>query len=417
VNRAQPLPSASERRSPRGRPDARDEACAPAWCATGLGAHPLRVLWVVSDIGRARAFEWVAERSRQWRGLELDFVFLGDPGNPTARRIADAGGRVTELPLRGKADWPRTLMALTRAMRRRRPAVVHTHLFQANVLGLTAARLAGVPHRMYTRHHATLHHRYHPKGVYWDRYCNASAHRIVSISGVVAQVLVEREDVPPHKLAHIPHGFDLAEFATPDPGRAARFRARHGVPADARVIGLSSRYLELKGVEYAVRAFRGVHAAHPDTHLLLLNAAGPHAPVVRGALATLPPGSFTEVGFDEDLPAAYGTMACFVHVPVDPDVEAFGQVYVEALAAGVPSVFTLSGIAPECVRHDENALVVPHRDAAAVEAALLRLLTDAPLRDRLRQQAPGTVRAAFGVDRMTDALRDLYLDTCGRATA
>lgn len=417
MNRAPPLLMASDASTPPDLPQGPPPGDPPLPPALGTGAPPRPVLWVVSDIGRARAFEWIAERSRRWNGLELDFIFLGAPGNPTARRIADAGGRVTELPLRGKADWPRTLVALTRAMRRRRPAVVHTHLFQANVLGLTAARLAGVPHRMYTRHHSTLHHTYHPKGVYWDRYCNATAHRIVSISGAVTKVLVEREAVSPSKLAHIPHGFDLAAFAAPDPERAARFRARHGVPRDARVVGLSSRYLELKGVEYAVRAFRGVHASLPDTHLLLLNATGPHAPVVRRVLATLAPGSYTEVEFDEDLAAAYGAMACFVHVPVTPDVEAFGQVYVEALAAGVPSVFTLSGIAPACVRDGHNALVVPHRDAAAIEAALIRLLTDAPLCDRLRRDAPASVRDSFGVDRMTDALRDLYLETCGGGRA
>src|SRR5256885_4070776 len=37
----------------------------------------------------------------------------------------------------------------------------------------------------------------------------------------------------------------------------------------------------------------------------------------------------------------------FVHAPIAPQVEAFGQVYVEAMAAGVPSVITRAGIRSE----------------------------------------------------------------------
>ncbi len=44
-----------------------------------------------------------------------------------------------------------------------------------------------------------------------------------------------------------------------------------------------------------------------------------------------------------------------MHVTIGKHYEAFGQIYVEALAAGIPSVFTLTGIAPEIIEHEHNA--------------------------------------------------------------
>ena len=77
--------------------------------------------------------------------------------------------------------------------------------------------------------------------------------------------------------------------------------------------------------------------------------------------ATRIPDRYTEIVYETDMPALYKTFDVFVHVPVEPHFESFGQVYVEAMASGIPSVFTLAGAATEFVRDGENALVVQPR--------------------------------------------------------
>ena len=70
--------------------------------------------------------------------------------------------------------------------------------------------------------------------------------------------------------------------------------------------------------------------------------------------------------------------------------EAFGLVYVEAMAAGAVPVGTALGAASEICRDGENSIVVPPGDHEALAAALGRLRDDGELRGRLRAAARAT---------------------------
>jgi glycosyltransferase involved in cell wall biosynthesis len=103
-------------------------------------------------------------------------------------------------------------------------------------------------------------------------------------------------------------------------------------------------------------------------------------------------------------------MELIVHVPIDPYSEAFGQVYVEALAAGVPMICTLSGIAPVFIRDAYNALIVPYCDSRAIENAILQLLGDHKTCEYLVLNGRSSISEIFSLDAMCGKLRSLYLE-------
>lgn len=81
------------------------------------------------------------------------------------------------------------------------------------------------------------------------------------------------------------------------------------------------------------------------------------------------------------------------HVVVDPSLfQGFGLVCLEAMSCGAACVVTASGGVGEYAVDGENALVVPPRDSAALAAAILRLVDDAPLRERLGAAGVATAR-------------------------
>ena len=100
-------------------------------------------------------------------------------------------------------------------------------------------------------------------------------------------------------------------------------------------------------------------------------------------------------------------MNIYVHVPIDLHVEAFGQTYVEALAAGVPSVFTLSGIARDFVVHKKNAFVVPPKDEGAIFKGVEYLLTHQDQSASLILEGKSSVKR-FALNEMTERLKKLY---------
>lgn len=87
------------------------------------------------------------------------------------------------------------------------------------------------------------------------------------------------------------------------------------------------------------------------------------------------------------LTAAYQAADVFV---LPSHHEGYGMVYAEALAHGLPVIATTAGAIPDTVPAEASLLVLPG-DTAALREALRRLLSDAPLRQRL---AAGALRAA-----------------------
>jgi glycosyltransferase involved in cell wall biosynthesis len=98
----------------------------------------------------------------------------------------------------------------------------------------------------------------------------------------------------------------------------------------------------------------------------------------------------------------------FVHTPINDEFEAFGQTYIESLALGIPSVFTLSGIANDFIVDRRNALVIPHQDSESLFEALDLLLKDGKLREKLILQGKSDVCERFNIQRMIKQMDDLY---------
>ena len=140
------------------------------------------------------------------------------------------------------------------------------------------------------------------------------------------------------------------------------------------------RYEERRGFRYLLPALRTV-AAHPGVEIVLFGAHRfeeenfPHSHA----------GVLSRDGVARLLSTA--------HIVVDPSLfQGFGLVGLEAMASGAACVLTASGGVMEYARHDDNALVVPPGDEQALAAAILRLVEDRPLRERLAQAGLATAR-------------------------
>jgi glycogen synthase len=88
--------------------------------------------------------------------------------------------------------------------------------------------------------------------------------------------------------------------------------------------------------------------------------------------------------------------------------EGFGLTLLEAMALGAPVVCTDVPAANEIVRHEENGLCVRPADPGALAAAVLRLVEDAALRERLREGGRWTVAHDFDGGRLVLEIESAY---------
>lgn len=365
-----------------------------------------RVVYIVSDIDKALAFEWIAKRISK-ETIDLSFVLMNkdsshleqflDANKIPFRRISFSPGWKLIFPM----------LKIWLILIREKPHVVHTHLRYATIVGLTSSFLAGVKHRIHTRHHATSNHRYYPHAVKVDKLINKLSSKIVSISDVVSRTMISLENVPPSKIIKIPHGFDLSYFEKKNEDDIRELIRKYNVHKKTPVIGIISRYLELKGIDFGILAFKKLKKTYPDALLILANANGAYKSEIKKLLNGLDQNSYIEIEFEPKLNALYQLFDVFLHLPIYKDVEAFGQTYVEAMAAGIPSVVTLSGIGNEIIEDEKNALAVPYKDAEATYLAIRRVLEDISLKNALVENGKLTAKE-FSVKPFISRLENLY---------
>lgn len=304
----------------------------------------------------------------------------------------------------------KVILDCKKILREQQVTLVHCHLAHANWIGLWAAKLAKIKTRIYTRHSGE------PLNIHWkeriiDKVQNKLATRIVAISKNIDELL-EKQGVPAEKRILIHHGFNLERFFNPQNEEVLRIKEEYNPHRQFPVVGIISRWLELKGIQYTIDAFQRLLKTHPDALLCLFGASdnADYSKEIKELVQTIPDRNVRVIGFENNVYDLFQLFDIYVHVPVNPSCEAFGQTYVEALASGIPSVFTLSGVAREFVVNEENALVVPFRDSTSIYGAMLLLLNDSTLNEKLRQKGPESVSEMFSFARYIAQLKDIYTD-------
>lgn len=366
-----------------------------------------RLTYVVSDIDKSLHFEWIACDLNAH--FALTFILIGPSESALEKYLKAKHIPVHVFAYRTKSDLLKIWLGVLKIFRESKPDIIHTHLWIANLVGLSAGYFAGIKKRIYTRHHATIHYTQHRSGLKWDLLNNRMATTIIAISRNVEVLLTEWDGADRDKVVVIPHGFSLSYFTAPSQQRIRLLQEKYGIDENHRpVIGVISRLVEWKGIQYIIPAFAKLQRAFPNAHLVIANAHGDFENAIDTLLAALPTASYTKIPFEADLAALYGLFDIFVHVPTDPYAEAFGQTYVEALMAGVPSVFTLSGVAPEVVIGEKNALVVGFQNSNEIYQSMMRILTDPTLKARLIDNGKTAVQS-FTIENHLQRLKALYL--------
>ncbi|MEX2231775.1 MAG: glycosyltransferase [Cyclobacteriaceae bacterium] len=367
-----------------------------------------KLTYIVSDIDKSLHFEWITPYLKT--EFQLSFILIGRRDSALEDFLKSHDVPVFPISYSRKADLVHVWLRIFKILFKYRPDIVHTHLWKANLLGLPAAWLAGISKRIYTRHHATIHYKEFPSGLKWDRLNNRMASQIIAISKNVEHLLIECDKAERKKVRLLHHGFAFSYFQDVTADRINYLYEKYKISRYHHpVVGVISRFTEWKGVQFIIPAFEKLRISFPLAHLILANAHGNYEDAIDRLLTKLPENSFTKIGFENDLAALYKLFDIFVHAPVDPDSEAFGQTYVEPLIVGVPCIFTLSGIAKEFIEHEQNALVVDFEDADQIYVCMKRILHESDLRETLAENGKRSV-TGFTMEKYLKGLKDLYLE-------
>jgi glycosyltransferase involved in cell wall biosynthesis len=305
-----------------------------------------------------------------------------------------------------RKDYPKVIWQLRKLLRNQQVDILQTHLFEPSAVGLAAAKLAGTPLRIVTRHHSDFTTQFNkPFHRRIDRWQALAADHVMAASNAVKQAMIKHEHVPEDRITVARYGYDfevLRPKLTPDERR----EKRDSLGGDDRLlIGTVSRMSIEKGHRYLFDAMPQVIEKYPNV-LFLLAGTGPlKEEFERNIAASGLSDHVRFLGWRSDCWEIIEAVDVMVHPTLH---EAFCSVIIESLALETPLVATDVAAAPEQIDHNETGLMVPARDPEALSTALLQLLENPEFARNLAREARVRTVERLNFPRMMRLYEDCY---------
>lgn len=362
----------------------------------------MTVLHLISSGGMygAEAVILTLAREMQRNGERHVLGVFHNSANPNLElhEIASQSGVESRTLLcNGRADAS-TVSAIRMLVKELDADVVHTHGYKADIYGYLAMRGRGVPLVSTCHGDPALVGRVY--GVL-DRFCLKRFSAVAAVSAFTREKLL-RAGLRASKLALIHNGIQWEPFAAAARARGADVRADEA----SLVVGFAGRLSHEKGIDLLIEVIRDVLAEWPNTQFLIAGE-GPERSAAEQAIAKGNlGGNVTLLGRCEDMPAFFAS----VDVLLSPSrSEGLPMALLEAMASRVPVVATAVGDVPNIVQNEQTGLLVPALDVPAMQKAVVRLLSDGSLRERLGEAGQRLVQEDFSARRMAEKYAELYI--------
>lgn len=381
----------------------------------------MRVLTVVDALRLGGAETLIAQLGRVSAGAGIELSVLSLHGrSPELSKLEPLlleSGVVPEY-----LDVKRTVdvagfRRLVGYLKETKPDVVHAHLEMAMTMGIPAARLAHVPAV------GTFHHVHRPlsgRASARERLAVEIATRsataiFVSQASLISFADRYRRSRPvPASWTVVHNGIDL-EYFTPGATRGVSPLPPDLGLHDAPVVTVLAALRDFKGITHAIDAWPAVLGQQPTARLLLVGS-GEQEPALRAQVARLElTASVVFAGMRSDIPAVLrGSDLVLL-----PSIygENLPTVLMEAGGCGRPVVASDVGGISDIVANGETGLLVAPGDSPAIATAVLQLLADADLRDRMGEAGRRRMERLFDARLWAGSLRAVYqkaIDAKGR---
>ncbi len=332
-----------------------------------------------------------------FRALNHRAVLVAHPEGELYRRALE-GPDLIPLAPRSEVDLS-TAWKLSRVIRQAKPEVVHAH----DPHGVAMAALAlsfGAPDPCPVIV-ASRRVDFHLQANSFSRWKYRQVGLFIAASDAIGRVL-EHDGIPAARIQVVYDGIDVAKIQRlPAVDIHAEYWLPHGAPILANVGAL----VDHKGHKHLIDAMAHVVREIPDARLVIFGE-GELRPQLERQIKDLHLEKHAMlVGFRQDVLQLVKSADVFVMSSI---TEGLGSTVLDAMAMTLAVVGTHAGGIPEAVEHGETGLLVPTGDARALAGAMVRLLKDPKLRQRMGEAGLRRVQQNFGVGRMLSSTLEAY---------
>jgi glycosyltransferase involved in cell wall biosynthesis len=351
------------------------------------------------------------DTARTWRGGQnqvlVTVMGLRSLGHRTLL-VAHPGGELLQrakegldlLPLAPKTEMDLgAAWRLSRAIRNLSPDIVHAHDphgVAMAALALSMSTQASKPPLVASRRVD-----FGMRGNSLSRWKYRQVDCFICASEAIRQILLA-DGVPPSRAVTVHEGIDLARVEAAPP---AALHEELWLPHHAPLIGNVAALVPHKGQRHLIESAALVVRQVPDARFVIAGEGELRPALERAIKEHHLEKHVLLLGFRPDVLSLHKAFDIFVMSSV---TEGLGTSLLDAMASGTPVVATAAGGIPEVVVEGETGFIVPPRDHDAMADALVRLLKDEKLRQRMGHAGLLRARRRFSADRMVQETLRVY---------
>jgi len=367
--------------------------------------RPMRIFFLLDSLEIGGTESQAVELARRLdpRRHEVTLGCLRASG-PLRRRLEPGPVKILEFHPRGGINSPGGIYQLLRLaafLKRGRFDVVHTHDLWSNLLGIPAAKLARVPVIISSCRDLSHGEWYTPLRRRILRRIQHASSLVLANSSAIRDDLLSHDGFVAEQVRIIRNGVDVDRFAVAG-DRARLFpQAREG----KLVALLANMQSEVKGHALLIEAAPTVIGLFPMTRFALIGDGSLRAEFERRVRELGLAENFIFLGRRSDVPEL---LACCDLAILTSRSEGLPNAVLEYLAAGLPTVATQVGGNGDILQDGRTGLLIPPQNARALAQAILNVLENPALADRLGHAGREHVRANFSFERLTGETTELY---------
>lgn len=345
---------------------------------------------------------------------QYEVVLLSSPGHELDEAAYKYGVRKIAIPMKRHISLWQDLISLCRLVfvfHKESPLMVHSITPKAGLLCMIAAWVTRVPVRVHTFTGLVFPT---SKGLKrrilmatdWLT-CTCATHIIPEGEGVKNDLLNNNITKKPIKvLGHgNVQGIDLVRFDR----RAEVMKLAHKIRKDdVFTFIFVGRIVKDKGINELCSAMDKLSGFSPTRLLLLGEYEDDLDPISSKSREIIEKNPAIEVigpKYGDDLIAYYTAADCFV---LPSYREGFPNTVLESGAIGLPSIVTDINGSREIIIHGENGVIVPPKNADALYRAMLDMIRNKPVRDRMASKARGMIASRYEQGYVRKCLYDYY---------
>jgi len=281
--------------------------------------------------------------------------------------------------------------------------IVQTHFRDGNIVGILAAKLAGIPVIISSRRNEG----------YWLnavelavlKLLNPLVTSFLANSESIKKFVRVKEGVPEEKIEVIYNGFDSSKFPSKTLGFRKEYRQKLMLKPNVPIVIMVANLRPVKAIDQFLKSAQIVLQSKPDVHFLIVGD-GPEKHKLQQLSNELNISkNVIFLGKRDDIPEILVSSDIGVLSSVS---EGLSNSIIEYMAAGLPVVCTEVGGNAELVVHDVNGFLVPPQKPEVLANALLKLLDDPKMIDQFGKESLRRAHKYFSLEKMLERTENYY---------